>query len=320
MPTAQHEQLPLWSVILTGQENSLARPLLEQWLGYHKPTPFCTFVGSRSMLQHTWDRADQLSHPSRKITVVEKSYLHETCTQFGGRVPGTIISEPRHRGMVASLFLALSYLQEKEPQALVVAYPSDHFIYPEDSFLKTVQRSIWSTERFSDHIFMIGAAETTKPPSGGSIAIDHQLGWIYGIPIYGVRNLSQDGPLETKNESFPPTHYLANTSVLTAKAEVLWNLGWQLVPHIMELFDELQEAIGTSYERAVLENIFKNPELCNISLFSLLQLSPKLAVIELDKVLWRDWSKPQHIVDNLAEIGKQPAFPLEYEKGLGGWM
>lgn len=320
MPTAQNEQLPLWSIILTGQENSHARPLLEQWLGHNKPTPFCTFVGSRSMLQHTWDRADQLSHPNCKITVVEKTYLHETCTQLGGRVPGIIITEPRHRGMVASLFLALSYLQEKEPHALVVAYPSDQFVYPEDSFLKTVQRTIWSTERFSDHIFMIGAAESSQPPTGGCIALDQQLGWIYGIPVYGVRDLYRESPLDTTEDSFPPTQYLSNTSVLTAKAEVLWDLGWQLIPQMMELFDELQDAIGTSYERAVLERIFKNPKLWDTSLFAFLQLTPKLAVIEMEKALWSDWGTPQQIIENLAEIGKQPAFPLEYAKGVGGWV
>ncbi len=320
MPTAQTEQLPLWSVILTGQENAYARPLLEHWLGYNKPTTFCTFVGSRSMLQHTWDRADQLSHPNCKITVVEKTYLHETCTQLGGRAPGIIITEPRHRGMVVSLFLALTYLQEKERDALVVAYPSDHFVYPEDSFLKTVQRTIWSTERFRDHIFMIGAAESTQPQPGGCIALDQQMGWIYGIPVYGVRDLTQEIPFEMNEDSFPPTQYLSNTSVLTARAEVLWDLGWQFLPDMMELFSELQDAIGTSYERAVLESIFTNPKLWHTSLFALLQLTPKLAVIELDKVIWSDWGTPRHIIEDLAEIGKQPSFPLEYAKDVGSWM
>ncbi len=269
------------------------------------------------MLQHTWDRADQLSHPNCKITVVEKTYLHETCTHLEGRLPGSIITEPQHRGMVVSLFLALTYLLEKEPQALVVAYPSDHFVYPEDVFLKTIQRSVWSTERFSDHVFLIGAAKSSHQPPGGSIALDQQLGWIYGIPVYGVRDLSHESSLEMEKEAFPPTHYLSNTSVLTAKVEVLWNLGWQYLPQMMELFDELQDAIGTSYERAVLEKIFNNPKLWDTSLFDFLQLTPKLAVIELEKVLWSDWGSPQDIVDNLAEIGKLPAFPLEYANGVG---
>ena len=316
MSTTRNEQLPLWSVVLTGEENLHARPLLEQWLGYNKPTPYCTFVGSRSMLQHTWDRADQLSHPHCKITVVEKSYLHETCTQLGGRVPGIIITEPRHRGMVVSLFLALTYLQVKEPQSLVVVYPSDHFVYPEGPFLKTVQQTIWATERFPDRIFMIGATESKHHPSKSCIALDGQLGWIYGIPIYGVRDLLVDSPIETEGNHSPNTQYLSNTTVLTAKTEVLWGLGWQFIPQMMELFGELQDAIGTSYERAVLEKIFQNPKLWDTSLLALLQLTPNLATIELEKVLWSDWGKPRQIVEDLVEIGKEPAFPIEYTTGM----
>ncbi|MGB0909006.1 MAG: hypothetical protein ACPGYT_01480 [Nitrospirales bacterium] len=320
MPTAHHDQLPLWSIILTGKEKSQARPLFEPRLGYNKPAPFCTFVGSRSMLQHTWDRADQLSHPNSKITVAEKTYLHEICTQLGGRVPGIIMTEPRHRGMVASLFLALTYLQVKEPQALIAAYPSDHFVYPEDSFLKTVQRAIWSTERFRDHIFMIGAAESLDPPAGGYITIDQQLGWIYGIPVYGVQDLVRTSPPSMAKNPYSPTLYLSNTSVLIARAEVLWNMGWQFIPEMMELFAQLQDAIGTSYERAVLESIFKNSKLWDTSILTLLQLTPKLAVIELEKVIWSDWGTPQHIAENLAKIGKEPAFPIEYTKSAGSWV
>ncbi len=320
MPTSQHEQLPVWSIILTGEENLQARPFIEQWLGYNKPTPFCTFVGSRSMLQHTWDRADQLSHPNSKITVVEKSYLHETCTQLGGRVPGIIITEPRHRGMVVSLYLSLTYLRVKETTALVVAYPSDHFVYPEDLFLRAVQRSIWSTAQFTDHIFIIGVTDSGYQSAGGCITLDKELGWTYGIPVYGVKDLSQEFPLEALGTRYSDqTRYLANTSVLTARTDVLWDLGWQFIPQMMELFDELQDAIGTSYERAILEKIFQNPKLWDTSLLALLQLTPNLAVLELEKVLWSDWGAPRQIVANLTEIGKQPAFPVEYAKSVRGW-
>ncbi|MCA9470831.1 MAG: hypothetical protein MRJ96_00365 [Nitrospirales bacterium] len=318
MPTTHVEPLPLWSVIFTGDEQHSTHPSFQHWFGQKKPTPFYTFVGSRSMLQHTWDRADQLSHPNCKITIVAKSYLHEVCTQLGGRVPGIIITEPRHRGRVVSLFLALTYLQIKEPRALVVFYPSDHFIYPENLFLKTVQRMIWSTERFPDHIFIIGATETASRQSEDGIVLDQPLGWTHGYPLYGVKGLAPASEQDT--DEYPPqTAILANTSVLAAQVDVLWNLGWDFFPQMMDLFDELQDAIETSYEQAVLERIFQHPKIWEISLSSLLQLAPQLAVIELEKVLWSDWAKPQQILENMAEIGKQPTFPLEYTRDARAW-
>ncbi|WP_447971154.1 hypothetical protein [Nitrospira sp. M1] len=313
MPTAKHQERPLWSVILTGDDHHCVSPLNTQWLSYKKPTPFCTFVGSRSMLQHTWDRADQLSHPSCKITVVGKSYLHETCTQLGGRVPGIIITEPRHQGMVVSLFLALTYLQVKAPHSMVVVYPSDHFVYPEDLFLRTVQRTIWATEEWSDHIFILEAAGANYQPSGCSVVLDQQLGLIHETPVYGVKPPPQE-PMDEEEHPFTQTHYLSNTSVLMAKPEVLWDLGWQYHPHMMKIFDELQDAIGTSYERTVLDNTFQSLRYWDTSLLALLQLTPNLAVIELEHIRWSHWEEPRHILEDLSEIGKEPAFPIEYAK------
>ncbi|MCA9422537.1 MAG: hypothetical protein KC592_16065, partial [Nitrospira sp.] len=59
----------LWSMILAGGEGERTRPFIERWLGYPKPKQYCTFVGNRSMLQHTLDRADRLGAPHQKITV-----------------------------------------------------------------------------------------------------------------------------------------------------------------------------------------------------------------------------------------------------------
>ena len=166
---------------------------------------------------------------------------------------------------------------------------------------------------------MIGATETSHQRSVDSIILDQQLGWIHGFPLYNVKDLSLATELPD-NEHATPTHMLTNTSVLAAKSEILWNVGWNHLPQMMELFDDLQNAIGTSYERAVLEKIFQHPKLWDISLTALLQLTPNLAVIELKKVLWSDWAKPQQILENLAEIGKQPVFPVEYARSAGAWL
>ena len=64
MPLLHQNPSHLWSIILTGKEDRSSDPRLQQWLKGRKPKPFCTFVGSRSMLQHTWDRADQITHPT----------------------------------------------------------------------------------------------------------------------------------------------------------------------------------------------------------------------------------------------------------------
>ena len=51
-------------------------PLIHRWLGGHRPKQYCTFVGARSMFQHTLDRADMLISPAHRVTVAgEKAFL-----------------------------------------------------------------------------------------------------------------------------------------------------------------------------------------------------------------------------------------------------
>lgn len=75
----------LWSVRLVGGEGERTRPFMEQWLGCHLPKQYCSFVGTRSMFQHTWDRADQLNDPERIMEALHQigkrsSMKYETLT------------------------------------------------------------------------------------------------------------------------------------------------------------------------------------------------------------------------------------------------
>jgi mannose-1-phosphate guanylyltransferase len=58
-----------WSVVLAGGDGERIRPFIEYWLGRHRPKQYCTFVGTRSLLQHTIDRADHVSSQDHRVTV-----------------------------------------------------------------------------------------------------------------------------------------------------------------------------------------------------------------------------------------------------------
>ena len=57
METEVTRQNRVWSIVLAGGEGERVQPLVQRWLGQPKPKQYCAFVGTRSLLQHTLDRA-----------------------------------------------------------------------------------------------------------------------------------------------------------------------------------------------------------------------------------------------------------------------
>jgi mannose-1-phosphate guanylyltransferase len=51
----------LWSIVLAGGDGVRTKTFIRTWLGHEKPKQYCVFVGSRSMFQHTLDRAARLT-------------------------------------------------------------------------------------------------------------------------------------------------------------------------------------------------------------------------------------------------------------------
>ena len=299
----------LWSVILAGGEGTRMASLVHRWLGRPVPKQYCTFVGTRSMFQHTLDRAAKLTPPNRIVTVVGHSHRRESLTQLDGRGGSMILFQPVNRDTAAGVFLPLTYIRARSPQATVVLYPSDHFVYPEERFLEVVRRAIGIAESRPERVVMLGVAPDR---------LERDYGWIQpgpsleDLPDESVRVVRAflEKPDIAQADAALRAGALWNTLVLAANLELLWTLGWQCIPNMMPLFERLSEAIGGPEEGRVLEAIYRDIPARNFSSDLLHHVPDKLAVIELTGVLWSDWGKPERIAETLRRIDRRPAFPL----------
>ena len=104
---------------------------------------------------------------------------------------------------------------------------------------------------------------------------------------------------------------LWNTSVIAAKAETLWQIGWQCFPDLMPRFERLSRSISTSKEAQILDEISHGVPPHDVVSELLQRVPERAAVMEVRDVLWSDWGKPTRILDSLRRIGREPAFPLD---------
>ena len=305
----KHDQV--WSIILAGGDGERLRSLTEVWLGYHKPKQYCVFTGTRSMLQHTLDRANLLTTAGRRVTIVGRSHLGDACSELSTGNTGKLVLQPANRDTAAGVFLGLANVRAQDPQGTVVLYPSDHFVHPEERFAAVVSSAIVAAERLRRWLFLLAVSPDKPEPEYGWIQPGAPLGRMNGHAVKAVQAFVEKPSLDWCRGAMS-AGALWNTLVFAAGVETLWSMGWNCFPEMMPLFEKYQKAIGTLEEEIVMEEIFKEMPARNFSRDLLQRAFKQVAVIELKEVLWSDWGRPTRIVDSLLRIGRTPNFPAAY--------
>ncbi len=312
MSSAADTQLPcldhIWSVVLAGGEGTRIRPAIQDWFGERRPKQYCTFVGTRSLLEHTLSRARRLVPDARTLVVVDKSHANFAEAQLRSRPEIRPIIQPRNCDTAAGVFLPLTYIRRLDPQAIAVLYPSDHFVYPEERFVSTVREAVAGASRLSGYLILLGI----EPD-----CLELDYGWIQPGPairggggrIRSVRAFVEK-PGYSEIRAAAVCGALWNTFVLVVKIESLWRLGWRFFPETMRLFQTLEGAIGSARETEVLDHIYSVMPSFNFSSALLQRIPERVGVLELHNVLWSDWGRPERVVSSLSMIDKTPSFRL----------
>lgn len=299
-----------WSIVLAGEDGGRIRGFIQRWLGRPKPKQYCAFVGERSLFQHTLDRASALCRQEHIVTLVAREHRREAWSQLEGRSAGTVLLQPKHRETAAGIYLSLTYVRARDPHATVVIYPSDHFVYPEHRFLGSVHRAVWTAEWLPDRLVFLGVSPDRLELDYGWITPGEKLDGSAKYQIHAVGSFV-DTPTVAQADAALAGGALWNTGVVAAKAETLWQLGWQCFPDLMARFERLGSSIGTPQEVHTLDEIYHDMPAHNLFPELLQRMPDRAAVIEMNGVLWSDWGKPERIAHTLRRIGRQPAFPLD---------
>ncbi|MEO8339284.1 MAG: sugar phosphate nucleotidyltransferase [Nitrospirota bacterium] len=305
-----NERGDLWSIVLAGGDGVRTTEFIRRWFGYERPKQYCTFVGTRSMFQHTLDRAARLTPWERVAVVAARHHQQEVWPQLNGRPAGMVLLQPKNMDTAAGIFLPLTFILARDPQATVVIYPSDHFFSPEASFLSAVEHAVRGSDRLGGRPVLLAAKPDSLELEYGWIKPGRSLDRTGKAVIKAVESFFEKPDDATVREA-KDAGSLWNTMVLAANGRELWRLGWKCVPEMMALFERLKVAIDTTEELRVLDAIYDAMPRRSFSSDLLQCATERLAVMEMADVLWSDWGNPERILSGLEKIGKRSMVSVE---------
>lgn len=282
----------LWSVVLAAGEGTRLRPLTRALHGSDLPKQFATIQGGRSLLMATIERVQRWSAAERTVVVVAEEREDLARSQLPDpRLD--LVPQPRNLGTGPGILLPLARILARDPHAVVVIVPSDHYVRDEEPFLDTI-REAELLARAEDCVVLVGAV-----PEGA----ETQYGWIQTEQEEGARSQRVAGFREKPSlpvaERLLADGALWNTFIMVGPARKLWDLAREHLPEQCAAFDSYRAAVDTHEEPHVRSDIYERLEPADFSR-DLLEKAEGLALVALSPCGWSDWGTPARVFRSLA--------------------
>ena len=310
-----------WGIVLAGGEGARMRPLIRSWLGEDRPKQYCAFVGSRSMFQHTIDRARSVVSEEHIVTIIGRGHRSFLTRSANDALPGVVVEQPRNLGTAPGVFLPTAYVLADSPEATVLLLPSDHFVHPEDRFRDHVLHAFELAEKHRDQIILAAAIPDRAEAEYGWIDPARSRGPADGPNSYGPTKVTRfrEKPDVHEARALLTKGCLWNTLIVAVAARTLWTLGRECLPQMLSQFDAFRMVLrdvregrlDPSYEASALAGIYSDLSPADFSADILQRVPERSMVLPMEGVEWCDWGHPQRVTDTLASLGRRPLFAPE---------
>ncbi|HET6370641.1 MAG TPA: hypothetical protein VFG95_05550, partial [Nitrospiria bacterium] len=112
-------------IILAARDDARFQSLVRRPEGDALPKQYVNFIGPRSLLEQTFDRAERLIPSHRLFTVAGRHHLshREAISQLVSRPKGTVILQPENKETAAELLLPLTHVYARYPESVIVVFP-----------------------------------------------------------------------------------------------------------------------------------------------------------------------------------------------------
>lgn len=292
-------------IVLAGAKDNRLRSFIQYLRGSAAPKQYTNFIGTRSMIEHTLDRAERLVQRDCLYTVASREHLvhPEVQHQLSARPRETVVVQPDDLGTAAALLIPLVLIHKTRPAAAVAVFPADHFIVEEELFMTQVAMAFYMVEKNPTDVVLLGAEPDSGEADYSFIVSDGEA-----APS-GARNVhrfvEKAGAAEARE--LIANSGLWNTMTMVFRADTAIHLIRRFAPELYRALREIEAALGTRAEKNVVERAFRRLRPLSFTsdvLQKCAALRPaRIRVLPVAGVFWSDWGSEERLVESLKRNG-----------------
>lgn len=295
-----------WAIVLAGGEGWRLRPLTRYVCGDDRPKQFAPLLGGCSLLRHTLTRIG-LGIPLARTIVVghvrDAAYLAE---ELRREEHPECLLQPEDRGTAAAILWAAHLIARREPDAVAVVFPSDHYVEGEPAFMGHVLEVAAFVRRQPGHLVLLGAVPDAAETGYGWIAPGAPVGRLTSGTVQRVRRFWEKPALDVARACLA-AGALWNTFVLAGQAANLVAVGDAMLPDLGARLARLAALVGTPEEPGAIRQAFAGARPASFSRHVLERAPAGLAVSRMPPaVTWADWGTPERVIGTLRRTGLRP--------------
>ncbi len=227
-------------VIMAGGRGERFWPLSTEF----SPKPFIGLIGQKTFIELTVERARRIVPIERIFVVLGKEHVPVARTCLPGLPQGNFIVEPVGRDTAPCVALAASIVKAKDPDAVMVILPSDHFVPDEKKFTALIKKAI-KVARGRNDLITIGITPDRPETGYGYIKRGKPVTLPHGPDCFEVDRYVEKPNITRARRYIREGGFYWNAGIFVWRAAVLLDTLRLHMPKMHEGIMEFQKAAGS---------------------------------------------------------------------------
>lgn len=241
------------------------------------PKQFIDFFGvGRTQLQQTFDRMAKIVPADHIYINTNEEYVNLVKEQLPEVSADNILAEPIHRNTAPSMAWTNHRISMMNPNACIIATPSDQAIFNEEAFRKNVLEGLAFVAE-NNHFLTMGVKPTRPEPGYGYI----QMGDVCSDNIYHVQSFTEKPERDFAKIFVESGEFYWNTGLFLSNVSYLRECFCKILPPVLRDYDKKYPEFSVETENAYMKETFSSYP--NISVdFGILEKPSNVCVMRCD--------------------------------------